>query len=189
MAESAAERAVRTYLEALVDPSALRDQAKVTQLQEQISTATEPLKRILLRQQLLEAETPQVSRFEDDFVTHAKTWAEDKGVTSQVFAAEGVAPGVLRRAGFAVRGGRRGSGPGGTRRRSSGRRVTTEQVIEAMPKGAFTTKQLQEASGASPAVVRKAIQAEIDAKRLSSPGTDPDHRGPGRAPVLYRRGK
>lgn len=189
MAESAAERAVRTYLEALVDPSGLRDEAKVTQLQEQISTATDTLKRIMLRQQLLEAETPQVSRFEDDFVTHAKTWAEEKGVTSHVFAAEGVAPGVLRRAGFAVRGGRRGAGAGATRRRSSGRRVTTDQVIEAIPRGAFTTKQLQEASGASPAVVRKAIQSEFDAGRLSSPGTDPDHRGPGRSPVLYKKGK
>lgn len=181
-----------TYLAALKDPSALRDEGKVTKLQEDIAATTDPLKRLRLRQQLLDAESPSLSKFEDEFVTHAKTWADDNGISGAVFSAEGIPPGVLRRAGFAVRGGgsgRRPSGAAGSRRRSSGRRVTTEQVLAAVPKSTFTAKQLQETSGASPAVVRKAIQAEIEAGRLARKGTDPDHKGPGRAPSLYAKTK
>ncbi len=188
MAESAAERAVRTYLAALKDPSALRDEGKVAKLQEDIAGAGDPVKRLRLRQQLLDAERPSLSKFEDEFVTHAKTWADENGLSSEVFAAEGVSAGVLRRAGFAVRGGG-GRRPAGARRRASGRRVTTEQVLAAVPRGAFTTRQLQESSGASPAVVRKAIQAEVAAGRLVEQGTDPGHKGPGRSPTLYKRSK
>jgi hypothetical protein len=58
-----------------------------------------------------------------------------------------------------------------------------------MPKGAFTVKQLKEATGASSAVVRKAITQQLEAGKLTDAGPDPDHSGPGRSPTLYKRRK
>ena len=56
-----------------------------------------------------------------------------------------------------------------------------------MPAEAFTVSALQEASGASVQVVRKAIRQQVEAGALTDLGSDPDHSGPGRAPRLYRR--
>jgi hypothetical protein len=181
-----AESAVRNYLMALNDPSALRDEAGLADLQRRLNEASDAITRLELRQKIMDAEEPQIDRYEADFVTHAKEWAEQNGISSKVFVAEGVDLAVLRRAGFSVPGGRRAAsaGRGRTRTRS---RVTTAEVRAAIPKGQFTIKQLQERSGASPAVVRKAVQDEISESRVKEIGTDPYHRGPGRAPVLYER--
>ncbi len=191
MASSSADAAIRNYLVALRDPSSLRDDEGIRALQQRIDSSSDELERLRLRQELFDTETPSVQRYEDDFVTHAKAWADEHGVGAKAFAAEGVPNQVLRRAGFAGlgRGGRRATGRrggGGTRTRS---RVTVDEVRNAIPKSAFTIKTLQETSGASPAVVRKVVQEELAAGRLQPQGTDPGHRGPGRAPTLYKRGK
>ena len=187
MATSAAESAVRDYLVALRDPSSLRDEQKIKELHERLDAAEDELERLQLRQQIMDAETPQLSRYEEAFITHAKAWADEKGISAKAFAAEGVPLQVLRRAGFSVgrgRGPSRRGGRAGTRTRT---RVTSEEVRKAIPKGTFTIKQLQERSGASPAVVRKVVEEEIAAGRVTREGTDPDHTGPGRAPVLFKR--
>ncbi|HEY8340611.1 MAG TPA: hypothetical protein VIK95_12120 [Egibacteraceae bacterium] len=187
MATSAAESAVRDYLVALRDPSSLRDEQKIKELHERLDAAEDELERLQLRQQIMDAETPQLSRYEEAFITHAKAWADEKGISAKAFAAEGVPLQVLRRAGFSVgrgRGPSRRGGRAGTRTRT---RVTSEEVRKAIPKGTFTIKQLQQLSGASPAVVRKVVEEEIAAGRVTREGTDPDHTGPGRAPVLFKR--
>ncbi len=183
---TSAESAVRSYLIALSDPGALRDEAGLAELQRQLNESSDTITRLELRQKIMDAEEPQLDRYEADFVTHAKDWADQNGISSKAFLAEGVDLGVLRRAGFSVSGGRRAaSAPRGRARVRS--RVTTAEVRAAIPKGQFTIKQLQERSGASPAVVRKAVQEEINESRVKEMGTDPEHRGPGRAPVLYER--
>ncbi|HVM19810.1 MAG TPA: hypothetical protein VM307_07605, partial [Egibacteraceae bacterium] len=90
-----------------------------------------------------------------------------------------------RRAGLAPTGGGRRAG----RRPGVRSRVTVDQVRAVIPRGAFTMKMLQERSGASPAVVRKVITEELAAGTLKEQGPDPDHRGPGRAPILYKKGR
>lgn len=183
-----AEEAVRSYLVALKDPGALRDGDAIADLERRIDGSDDQLERVVLRQQLIEAKAPTIDRFEEDFVTHAKAWADEQGVSASAFAEEGVPAGVLRRAGFRVGGGRRsakGARSGGGQRS----RVTADEVRGAIPKGSFTIKTLQERSGASPAVVRKVVQEELAAGSLNELGTDPDHSGPGRAPTLYKRGK
>ena len=189
MADSTAELAVRNYLTALRDPSSLRDTQTISQLQQQLESSGDDLERLRIRQQLLEMDSPSVQRYEDEFVTHARAWADDNGVSAEAFVGEGVPGSVLRRAGFSV-----GRGGGGTRRgsrRSSGTRrrsrVTVAEVRAAIPRGQFTIKDLQEASGASPAVVRKVVQEELEAGRLSDEGTSKKHSGPGRAPTVYKR--
>jgi hypothetical protein len=187
-----AEQVIRTYLTALRDPESLRDDDAIRAKEEELGAATDPISRLRLQEELTTLGKPSVEAAEDEFVVHAKAWADEAGISAKAFAAEGVPTTVLRRAGFAVAGAGRGGGGGRQkrpgRRASSGTRVRTEEVIAAMPTGSFTVKQLQEASGASPAVVRKAIAAEIEAGRLTDEGSDPDHSGPGRSPTLYKRG-
>lgn len=183
MATEAADEAIRKYLVSLKDPSALKDDERVAELQAQLAAAEDELERLRLRQQILDAERPPTDKLEEAFVEHAKTWAERHGITEKAFQAEGVPPQVLRRAGFKVSGGRAAQ----RRPARSRSRVSSEEVRKSLPKGTFTVKQVQEASGASPAVVRRIIQEEVEAGRVTEHGTDPDHKGPGRAPTLYQR--
>lgn len=190
MPAAAAESAVRDYLRAMQDPGSLRDDARINDLQKQLEKSDDGLERLRLRQQLMDAQAPSIETYEDGFVTHAKAWADESGITSKAFLDEGVSNEVLRRAGFDVGGPRRGRSSrnsSGTVTRTRRSRVTAEEVRNAIPGGTFTIKTLQDASGASPAVVRKVVAEEEQAGRLTSEGTDPDHRGPGRAPILYRK--
>jgi hypothetical protein len=183
-----AEEVIRTYLSALRDPESLRDDDAITDKEAELAQAGDPITRLRLHEELQKLTKPSLESIEDEFVVHAKAWADESGISAKAFAAEGVPAAVLRRAGFSVSGGGSRGRRSTTRRSSSGKRVTTEQVIESMPSGTFTVKALQEISGASAAVVRKAINAEREAGRLSEVGPDPDHSGPGRAPTLYRKG-
>lgn len=183
MASNSAETAVRTYLAALRDPSSLRDEKQLAALKSQLERSTDDLERLRLRQQIFDLENPSVHQYENDFVAHAKAWADEHGVTAKAFEAEGVPGSILRKAGLSGSRAARGRRPG-TRRR-----VTVDQVRAAIPRGTFTIKTLQDVSGASPAVVRKVVADEVAAGRVKDAGPDPDHRGPGRSPTLYKKGK
>ena len=190
MSPAATESAVRDYLRAVKDPSSLRDDSNIAGLRKQLEDADDGLERLRLRQQIADAESPNLERYEEGFVTHAKAWADEIGIGVKAFTEEGVSNDVLRRAGFSLPG-RRGRGTnkstGSSGRAPRRSRVTVDQVRAAIPQGGFTIKRLQDLSGASPAVVRKVVVEEEGAGRLVKGGADPDHRGPGRAPVLYRR--
>ena len=183
----AQQAAVRNYLKSLRDPSALRDDDAIADLHSKLDQTHDDVERLKLRQQLLELQNPPLERYEAAFVKHAKAWADDSGVTADAFAAEGVPPAVLWRAGF------RGVTNGRTRhtrrtaRTTGRRRVSADEVRGAIPTGAFTVKDVQAASGASAAVVRRVIGEEVDAGNVTDLGPDPDHTGPGRAPTVYQR--
>ena len=181
-----AEQAVREYLVSLRDPSALRDDDKLAKLEEQLNQTDDELDRLRLRQQILDVENPAIDGYEDRFVEHAKAWAEQAGVSEKAFLAQGVPAKVLRKAGF------RNVGRGGIAQsastRSLRRRVSADEVRASIPKeGQFTIKDVQEASGASPAVVRRVVGEEVEAGNVNEVGPDPEHSGPGRAPTLYSR--
>lgn len=184
MASKSAESAVRTYLTALRDPASLRDESRLAQLQAELDSSGDELQRLRLRQQIFDIESPSVGQYEDEFITHAKAWAEEHGVSARAFEAEGVPAQVLRRAGLAPAGGNRRSRRSGVRTR-----VTVDEVRALIPRGSFTIRTLQETSGASPAVVRKVVNEELANGRLKEVGPDPDHRGPGRSPTLYKKGR
>lgn len=167
------------------DPESLRDDEAIAEKEQQLESSDDPIERLKLQEELRKLAKPSLEAVEDEFVVHAKSWADEAGISAKAFAAEGVPAAVLRRAGFSVSGAGRSRRSSG--RRSSGKRVTTEEVIAAIPSGSFTVKRLQEISGASAAVVRKAIGIEQEAGRLTELGTDPDHSGPGRAPTLYKK--
>lgn len=185
MAATASESAIRNYLTALRDPGSLRDEKKIADLRAQLESSADEIERLRLRQAIIDAQSPSMDGAEEAFVANAKEWAARVGITERAFLEEGVPPQVLRRAGFKIAGGR--GRPAG---RSSGRtrsRVTADQVRAAIPRGAFTIKQLQESSGASAAVVRKVVQEEEAAGRLAKAGTERSAGGPGRTPTLYKR--
>ena len=185
----AQQEAVRNYLISLRDPSALRDENAIADLHSRIDHTDDDVERLKLRQQLLELQNPPLDLYEAAFVDHAKAWAETTGVTADAFVAEGVPAGVLRRAGFrGVTNGRTRRTRRSTARTTTGRRrVRADEVRAAIPTGTFTVKDVQEASGASAAVVRRVIGEEVDADSVTDQGPDPDHAGPGRAPTVYQR--
>lgn len=184
MASTAAENAVRNYLTALKDPSSLRDEQRIAQLETELGESSDRIGRVMLRQQLLDARNPASHGYEEAFATHAKAWADDHGISAAAFLAEGVPSPVLRRAGFSVAPARQ---DGQGRRASNRSGVSAEQVRQSLPTGTFTAKSVQESTGASAAVVRRVIHQEVDAGNVTTSGPDPDHQGPGRAPTLYRR--
>lgn len=188
---SAAEKAVRDYLVSLRDPASLRDDERVQSLQSRLEEADDELARLQIRQEMIEAEQPPVQKFEDEFVTHAKAWAEQTGVSDRAFLAEGVPAAVLRKAGFRNVGSGRRRGGGAAAASSGGgrrRRVSADEVRSAIPsKGNFTVKDVQDASGASNAVVRRVIGEEVEAGSVQDLGPDPEHTGRGRAPTVYQR--
>lgn len=181
---TAPEAAVRNYLVALKDPSALLDEDRIADLKKRLEESDDQLERLRLRQELDDAQRPSVEHYENEFVTHAKAWADDQGISASAFAAEGVPEGVLRKAGL-KRGGRARSagrrGPGKTQR------VTAEEVRTAIPRGKFTIKDLQERSGGSIATVRNVVKEAEQSGLIAAEGPDPDHSGPGRSPTVYRR--
>lgn len=185
MVSTAAESAVRDYLTALKDPNSLRDEQRIAQLEKELSESDDRISRVMLRQQLLDARNPGAHTYEDAFATHGKAWADSHGISAAAFLAEGVPASVLRRAGFSVSDGGRDQG----KRRKQGARsgVSAEQVRASLPTGEFTAKQVQQATGASAGMVRRVLQQEVEAGNVATAGTDPQHQGPGRAPVLYRR--
>lgn len=186
MASTVAEQAVRNYLLALHDPAALRDERHLDDLRGRHVTATDPLERLRLSQDLLAAQAPAAEQYEPEFVTHASAWAQDNDITAAAFTAEGVPADVLRRAGLRVgrtAAGKGGRGRGGGATRS---RVSSDEVRKAIPKGTFTIRSLQDRSGASPQVVRAVVKDAVAAGTVTAVGTDPDHAGPGRQPTLYK---
>jgi hypothetical protein len=180
------ETAVRDYLVALRDPSALRDDNEIKQLEKQLKDTDDELERVRLRQQIMDQERPSIDRYEDGFVKHAKSWADKHGISAKAFTAEGVPPAILRKAGFSV--GRGRTRRRTTQRRRASKRVSAAEVRSAVPRGTFTIKKLQEKTGASPAVVRNVLAEEEQSGKVTRVGPDPDHKGPGRAPTLYRKG-
>ena len=178
-----AERAVRDYLTSLKNPSALRDEDQLAKLRQKLEQSQDELERLQLRQRIIELENPSTDGYEDKFVTHAKAWADKAGVSQTAFLDEGVPPKVLRKAGFRNVGATKSTG---TRTRSRSR-VSADQVRAAIPKGKFTIKDVQDASGASPAVVRRVVGEEVQAGNVTEVGPDPEYTGRGRAPTIYRR--
>jgi hypothetical protein len=182
---STAQTAVSTYLTALQDPNALVNSQALADLKAKLEEATDPLERLMLRQELLDTqEPPSLPVLEAEFITHAKAWADESGITAKVFLIEGVSPSVLRRAGFAVPKTRSAAK---AERKPTAKRVTAEQVRAVIPAiGTFTIQQLAARSGATLATVRKIVQQQVDSGRVQQLGVDPTHQGVGRAPVLYQ---
>ena len=184
MASRSVTKALSAYMRAVADPTSLIDQDKIESMRAQLANTTDPVNRLVLRNQIRAAEVPDLTALAEPFVQHARAWAQEVGAEAEDFASEGVPTGVLRQAGFnvAAEGPRR-------RRRSNGTRtrVSSPQIVSAIPKGTFTIRSLVESTGASVGAVRAALQGQVAAGAVTEIGPDDSFSGPGRRPVLYRR--
>lgn len=99
-----ADEAVRAYMEALQDPNSAVDWDHVDDLAGQITEATDPVRRVLLRSQWRQASDPAtyIPDLEADFVAFAAQWAEANQVIGDDFFYEGVPLPVLRQAGLNI---------------------------------------------------------------------------------------
>lgn len=173
---------IRRYLQYLSDPSSIIDRDRVADLQAKLDASSDAVERLTLRQQLDEARSGDDTAVRDAFVTHAKAWADDHGVSAGAFQAEGVPRDVLADAGLIAKRGRKTRAP-----RS---RVTADDVRKALPRKKterVTVNSLAAKTGASVGTVRAVVKEEVEAGRLREVGSDPDHSGPGRAPILYAK--
>jgi hypothetical protein len=189
---TAAEIAVRRYLAWIDDPDTAVDVAAIEAAEIAFAEATDPIAKLHAAAARERAATADVAAIEADFVAHAKPYAEANDIPASAFAALGVGPDVLARAGFAVVAGGRSAGSGsGGRTPSAGPRAPQVPMAKlkatalSMPKR-FTLAQLAaQAGGGSPATVRKAVDELIAEGRVIKLGPAADHQGPGRAPMVY----
>lgn len=177
---STPEVAVRSYLQWLEDPDSVRDHAAIAEATSAASNAADPLDRLRALSALQALEAVDGDSFRAGFVDNAASWARENGVTTEAFVTIGVPNDVLVDAGLLESRGT--SGPPLRKRRT---RISPDAVRAAIPTGSFTIAQLEQASGASTATVRKVIAEMTDAGTLRDLGPDQTHAGRGRAPLLF----
>jgi len=179
---STAETAVRSYLQWLDDPTSVRDHAAIEEAKAAAEQAADPLDRLKALSTLQELEAGDGERFRADFVANAAEWAAKNSVTPEAFEQLGVPCEVLADAGLATESVRAIRKAGGRRTR-----VSPDTVRDSVPSGKFTIADLEAASGASTATVRKVISEMIAAGELRNLGPDREHSGRGRAPLLFSK--
>lgn len=184
------EDAVRRYLQWLEDPASLVDDDAVARAEAAVASAPDPLARLHALADLEHAHEADADAVTEDFVAHAKGYAEAESIPVAALQASGVPDDVLRRAGFEVGGRRRGSS-GGSRRGGGGTRapkVSIEELKAAtlrLPKQFTLADVASEAGGGSPQTVRKAVDEMIADGKVRNLGPKQDHHGRGRAPTVY----
>lgn len=175
------EEAVRSYLLWLEDPTSVRDEEAIAATKQAAETASDPLDRLRALSRLQELETDDGDHLIAGFVAQAAAWASENGVTPEAFVTLGVPNEILHDAGILH------DKPPPAKVRKKRGRVSPDQVRAAVPAGRFTIADLEEASGASTATVRKVIAEMVDAGTLRDLGPDQEHSGRGRAPLLFTR--
>lgn len=192
---SAAEDAVRAYLQAVSDPASLIDEELVAKLQQEADATSDPLHRVSLLSQMHAAQSPDVDALEEAFIEHVGAWAEENSIVVDAFLDAGVEPTVLRKAGFKVSGPARRSGP----RQRRGPQVAgrTGRVPDGTYDAALadvwsqgktvTLPELRELTGFTLGQLRPVVKRMVAAGEAEDLGPQPNHSGPGRAPVQYRR--
>lgn len=179
----AQEDALRAYLTALKNPSELRDEDRLAELDKAIKEATDPLEELTLRGEFNRLSSVDPSDYEKGFVEHAKAYADDKGINAEAYRSMGVPNEVLKQAGFDV-----SVSPGRKRATSTGKRVSQDDVREFIGSLSdnFTINFVSEATGASLATTRAVIKDMLEAGSIKNLGDDPDHTGRGRPATLYK---
>jgi hypothetical protein len=181
-----AEQAVRRYFQMISDPDSLRDDVAVRQLERELAATTDPIERLLLFSAIDRAKTVDTQGIRGEFHRRAKSFAEANGITASAFSAMGASKEDLRLAGLL---GQTSSSRTGSlaQPRSGGRRSSVDDVVAAVPADVFTSRRLEELSGASTLTVRKALDRLLASGQLVEMDPDPAYPGPGRAPRRYVR--
>jgi len=162
-------QAIKDYLTFLKDPKALIDSDAVAKTRAALESEVDPLKQMVLFDQLCDLEHPSREIYENGFVSSAPQWVEANAINNpaSVFLDSGVPRNVIARA-FKLE-----------RTRTS--RATIEAAI---PSGVFTINDVAVASGATYGAASKTVKDLVETGVLVSRGTV-DHAGPGRSPQSF----
>lgn len=185
--DATAERIIRRYMLALRDPMSLLDTDEIAGLEKRLDGLTDPIDRVMVRQRILEESTPDFGTAEADFVSVAARWAADQDISVEAFIAEAVPRATLKKAGFAINKGNAKQRSSTTRLKPKRARVGRDEIRQRVPSSAFTVSALVDLTGGSPATVRDVVVDLVDRGELVAQGPASDHRGPGRAPMVYKR--
>ncbi len=177
--EADSDKAVRAYLNYLQDPKSIVDLDEIAKLTQELDNETDLLQQLRLASAIASLRSADGTEVQAGFVRHAKSWAEDNLTIDFIgaFKSLNVPTGVLREAGFPLRG-------GGKR---TGVRVGTEAVRNAIGADPFTIQGVVTVSGASPATVRNVVLQMVKNGDVAELGPDPDHAGRGRRGTQYQR--
>lgn len=185
-----AEQAIRNYLRFLDDPSSMRDDAEIARLEAAAEATEDPIEKLRLLSEAQRAREVDGSPLEAEFVAHSRHWADVEGVTPEAFRSLGVPNHVLAAAGLAKASkGSRASKSASLKAPKQKRApaVSADAVVDSIPEGPFSVRDLMEASGASLQTVRKAVRRMLTVGELVDLGLDPNWDGRGRTPTLYRK--
>ena len=181
-----AETAVRNYLLYQDDPTQLVDADQVLRLEQAAAAATDPIAKLKALAALTRARQLDIHRYEQDFIQHARAWAEDNDIPGSVFGELGVPESVLRSAGFGV--GRRGkASTAQTLRAKSVSAKDIQDHIVRWRKQTFTLANVAQTVGGSPMTIRKAVDELVRSGTITRVGPTPDWSGPGRAPIQFSK--
>lgn len=176
-----AERAVREYLLYLTDPDQLVDEKEVAKLQARVEAASDPIDRLHAIAEFERVRHPLEDTYRQNFVEHAKRWADENQIPPSAFKALGVSDSALDDAGL------ESSSPSGHRSRRHHVSVGDVRAAAAEIRGTFTAAELAAAArGGSPMTVRKAISQMVNSGTIEKLGPTPNWTAPGRAPIQYR---
>lgn len=170
------EKAVRDYLAFLINPSDYIDKRLVNQLQRKFDKEKDPVAKVALWQQIVDAKIPNGSKVQAAFIKNAKNWSESTGISvDTLIEVFNVPRGVLRDAGFNVR----------TTQYKP--RVTSAKVRACIEEqGEFAISDIVEMTGASDAGVRNVVREMENERRVEIIGKDKSGDGNGKKPLRYR---
>lgn len=194
MATKKVEDGIRSYLNSLGQSNRpVVDREAVKALKAQIRSESDVINKAKLLSELEREEVGHVpDRTGDEavFVSEAKAWAEDAGITVSALQALGVSDDVLKQAGFEIKVPVSAGGGAGSRPSRSGSRASSiplDEVAKAARKlgSGWKITDLAAALGREPMTVRNYVTKLIEQKTIADLGDDPKHDGRGRAPKIY----
>lgn len=182
----AADDVVRRYFAYLKDPSVLLDADAIADLRSRADSTDDIVDRLKFLSEAERLERPDPAALEAEFVSALPRFMREHDVTESALRSQGVPSHVLAAA--TRRRGRKAAPRAAGTGTSRGPGVGIDVVKAAVPaSGTFTTKDLKDASDASPGTVRKAMRELLDSGVIVERGPDPDWEGPGRVPTLFER--
>lgn len=180
------EDAVRRYLVYLTDPSSLVDEDAVAEAEGTLQAASDPIEKVRAHAALQKARTGDETGARYAFITHAKAWATEEQIPFSAFRELGVPNDVLEAAGLVDARSRRRGAPG-VKVRKRAPKVSISELSAWMLQQSkpFTTADVTNQIGGSPATIKKALDELTGKKKLRNLGPASDWTARGRAPYLY----
>lgn len=184
--EPTPEEAVRTYLLYVQDPTQLRNDKLIASQIAVVRKATDPIEKLVAIADLERLTDVDEKPLREAFVAQALAWAETNHIPASAFTELGVAPDVLRSAGFKVpQGAQRGKARAKRRRGPSREKVRA--AILRWPGDTFVMTDITSAADVNDSVASRVLQSMVKASEVEYLGRQERPVGwKGPTPKIYR---